>query len=72
MLVKKTIADIKLNLNATQRTYIDRWMDELKAVWNFGLELLMEYQLNKYYDELEKITGKPVKRVKRRLAKKPQ
>ena len=72
MLVKKTIADIKLNLNATQRAYIDRWMDELKAVWNFGLELLMEYQLNKYYDELEKITGKPVKRVKRRLAKKPQ
>ncbi len=51
--VNKTI-ELKLKLNPSQRQLIDGWMDDLRAIWNFGLELLIEHRLNAYYDELEK------------------
>ncbi|MDK3159860.1 RNA-guided endonuclease TnpB family protein [Kamptonema cortianum] len=47
--------EFKLSLTKSQKNTIADWQKELTWVWNFGLELLLEFHQVKFYDHLEKI-----------------
>jgi putative transposase len=46
--------EFKVQLVEEQLRTMDTWLDELRWIWNKGLQLLFEYHQRKYYDWLAK------------------